>query len=82
MSFPEVRRFSNTFQTNLANKDLHKTWRPTRPKTWGQSTTLLRLAIFLKSLKRSLKITNHKKKRYDLSLVIVDQLTMIAIALH
>ena len=40
--------------------------------------TFLRLSMFLKSLEQSLKTTNQKQEHYDLSLVIVDRLTMIA----
>ena len=38
--------------------------------------------MFLKSLEQSLKTTNQKEKRYDLSLVFVDRLTMMATALN
>ena len=81
-SLPQLRWFCNTFLNQANQQRLLPNLKTYQAKTKGRGATLLRLPMFLKSSEQSLKTTKRKEKRYNLSLVIVDRLTMTATALN
>ena len=74
MFFPELRQFCNTFWTKLVNNNLHQTWGPTSPEILRYY--VVKASYVPKIIRTELKNNQAKKEHYDLSLVIIDRLTM------